>query len=255
MNTIHIFILSIIEGLTEFLPISSTGHLILAIKLLNIAETDFVKTFEVVIQLGAILAVLVVYFKKLISSFTLIKKLIVAFIPTGIVGLIFFPFIKNFLGSTVVTLNGLFWGGIAIIAVERFLPRKKDEIKKTNEVGYKQVLIIGIFQSLSVIPGVSRSAATIIGGLLTGLNRSAATEFSFLLAIPTMLAATGYIFYKSCSFIALGEVSILAVGIALSFLFALLAIKLLLNYVKKHNFTLFGIYRIILSALFALFVK
>jgi undecaprenyl-diphosphatase len=256
MNLIHVFILSLIEGLTEFLPISSTGHMILASKLLGITETNFVKTFEIVIQLGAILAIVVLYFKKFISSFTLIKKLIVAFIPTGIVGLILYPFIKNvLLGSSAITLNALFWGGVAIIAIEWFLKRKKTVSQKTSEVTYKQSLIIGTFQSLSVIPGISRSAATIMGGLLTGLDRETATEFSFLLAVPTMIAATGLDVWKSRAMIAQGGFLTLFAGTVLAFFFAIIAVKFLIGYVKKHDFTAFGIYRIVLSILFWIFVK
>lgn len=256
MSLLHVFILSIIEGVTEFLPISSTGHLILASKLLGIAETDFVKTFEIVIQLGAILAVVVLYFKKFISSFNLIKKLIVAFIPTAIVGFTLYPLIKEvLLGSSVVTLNALFWGGIALIGIEWFLKRKKVETKIESKISYKQSLVIGTFQSLSVIPGVSRAAATIIGGLLTGLNRETATEFSFLLAVPTMIAASALDIYKSRQILMSGDLLPLLVGTFLSFVFAMIAVKFLIGYVKRHNFIAFGVYRIILAVLFFLFVK
>jgi undecaprenyl-diphosphatase len=256
MNFIHVLILSAVEGFTEFLPISSTGHMILASKLLGIAETDFVKTFEIVIQLGAILAIVVLYFKKFLSSWSLIKKLITAFIPTAVVGFTLYPLIKEvLLGSSSITLNALFWGGIALIGIEWFLRRKKTAVKKTGEITYKQALIIGSFQSISVIPGVSRAAATIIGGLLTGLDRETATEFSFLLAVPTMIAATGLDVYKSRDMITKGGVLTLFVGSVLSFFFAIIAVKFLVNYVKKHDFTSFGIYRIALSILFWIFVK
>ncbi len=256
MNFIHVLILSAIEGLTEFLPISSTGHLILTSKLLGIGETDFVKTFEIVIQLGAILAIVVLYFKKFLSSWDLIKKLITAFIPTAAVGFVLYPFIKQvLLGSSAVTLNALFWGGIALIGVEWLLKHKKKTVKKPTEITYNQALVIGTFQSLSVIPGVSRAAATIVGGLLTGLDRSTATEFSFLLAVPTMVAATALDIYKSRDVITKGGVLTLFVGSVLSFFFAIIAVKFLVNYVKKHDFTSFGIYRIILAILFWIFVK
>lgn len=256
MNLIHVFILSLTEGLTEFLPISSTGHMILVSKLLGITETNFVKTFEIVIQLGAIMAIVVLYFKKFLSSINLIKKLFVAFVPTAIVGFTLYPLIKGvFLGSSSITLNALFWGGIALIGVEWFLKRKKTEVQAPSEVTYKQALIIGTFQSLSVIPGVSRAAATIVGGLLTGLDRSTATEFSFLLAVPTMFAATGYDIYKSRQMIAQGGFLTLFIGTVLAFFFAILAVKFLINYVKKHDFTAFGIYRVIIAALFWIFVR
>ena len=256
MNFIHVFVLSIVEGLTEFLPISSTGHLILASKLMGLPESGFVKTFEIVIQLGAIFAVVALYFKKLATSFTLIKKLAVAFVPTAIVGFTLYPLIKNvLLGSSSITLNALFWGGIALIGIEWFLKRKPAEGGNLNEVSYRQALLVGTFQSLSVIPGVSRAAATIIGGLLSGLSRETAAEFSFLLAVPTMFAATALDIYKSCQMLAQGGMISLFVGTGLSFFFAMIAIKFLIGYVKRHDFTIFGVYRIILAGLFWLFVK
>lgn len=256
MNFLHVFILSVVEGITEFLPISSTGHLILVSKLLGIATTDFSKTFEIVIQLGAIMAVVVLYSRKLLTSWDLIKKLVVAFIPTAIVGFTLYPLIKNvLLGSSAITLNALFWGGIALIGVEWFLKRKKSEAENPSEISYKQALIVGTFQSLSVIPGVSRAAATIVGGLLTGLDRQTATEFSFLLAIPTMFAASTLDIYRSRHLIAQSGFLTLFAGTVLSFFFAMIAVKFLIGYVKKHDFTAFGIYRIALSILFWVFVK
>ncbi len=256
MNFIHVLILSAIEGITEYLPISSTGHMILAGILLGISETNFVKTFEIVIQLGAILAIVVLYFKKFLSSWNLIKKLLVAFIPTAIVGFTLYPLIKGvLLGSSAITLNALFWGGIALIGVEWFLKRNKTVANNPSEVTYRQALLIGTFQSLSVVPGVSRAAATIVGGLLTGLDRETATEFSFLLAVPTMVAATALDVWKSRTMIAQGGVLTLFAGTVLAFFFAIIAVKFLVNFVKKHDFTSFGIYRIALSILFWIFVK
>ena len=257
MSLVHVFILSIIEGITEFLPISSTGHLILASKLLGIMESDFTKTFEIAIQLGAIMAVVFLYFKKFTQSFTLYKKLFVAFIPTAIVGFFFYPFIKGFLlSSSVVTLNALFWGGIVLILVELLLKRKTDRsLPADGQITYKQSFLIGVFQSISVVPGVSRAAATIIGGLLTGLNRETATEFSFLLAVPTMIAASALDIYKSRQILMSGDLFLLLIGTFLSFVFAMLAVKFLIGYVKKHNFIPFGVYRIILALVFWLLVK
>ncbi len=260
MSLLHVFILSIIEGLTEFLPISSTGHLILASKLLGIAETNFVKTFEIVIQLGAILSVVVLYFKKFLNI-KLIKKLIVAFIPTGIVGMLLYPIIKNFLlGSSWVTLNALFWGGIALIVIELIFKKKNkgkaiDNKIDYEKITYKKAFFIGCFQCLSVIPGMSRAASTIIGGLTQGLNRPTATEFSFLLAVPTMIIASGYDLYKSRDIIGGGGSLTLFVGTVLSFIFAMFAIKFLIGFVKKHDFKSFGVYRIVLSILYFIFIK
>lgn len=255
MDILHVVILSLVEGVTEFLPISSTGHLILASKLLGTPETDFLKTFEIVIQLGSIFAVLSLYFKKLVSI-NLLKKLAVAFTPTAIVGFTLYPLIKHsLLGNSAITLNALFWGGVALIGIEMFLKRKTFEAKNISEITYKQAMVIGTFQSLSVVPGVSRAAATISGGLLSGLNRQAATEFSFLLAIPTMFAATGLDLWKSRDVITQGGSLTLFVGTVLSFIFAVFAIKFLITYIKTHDFKVFGVYRIILAILFWLFVK
>lgn len=256
MSLIHVFILSVVEGITEFLPISSTGHLILASKILGIMESDFTKTFEISIQLGAIMAVVVLYFKKFTQNLDLYKKLFVAFIPTAIVGFFLYPFIKEFLlGSSIVTLNALFWGGIVLILVELYLKRKKKENSKTSEITYKQSFLIGVFQSMSVIPGVSRAAATIIGGLLTGLKREKAVEFSFLLAVPTMFAATSLDIYKSLSYLNSSNIPSLLLGSFISFVFAAISIKFLISYVKKNSFISFGVYRIILALLFFLFVR
>ena len=217
MSLVHVFILSIVEGVTEFLPISSTGHLILASRLLGISATDFTKTFEIAIQFGAIMAVVVLYFKKFSQSFSLYKKLFVAFLPTAIVGFFLYPFIKGYLlGSSQVVVWSLFLGGIAIILFEKY-----HKPFKPRPLTIRHYFLIGVFQSLSVIPGVSRAAATIIGGLLTGLKRETATEFSFLLAVPTMFAATTLDIYKSRQILMSGDLLSLLIGTFLSFVFSL----------------------------------
>ncbi|MEK7470749.1 MAG: undecaprenyl-diphosphate phosphatase [Patescibacteria group bacterium] len=249
MNFIHVLILSIVEGITEFLPISSTGHLILASKLLSITPSDFSKTFDIGIQLGAIMAVVVLYYKKFIHGSEIYKKLLVAFIPSALVGLVLYPFIKGFLlGSSTITLLSLFLGGLILI----FYKGRNDGMER---IGYKEALKIGIFQSISVVPGVSRAAATILGGMFSGLSRKASVEFSFLLAVPTMLGATALDIYKSRGTLSSGDLGTLVLGMALSFVFAAIAVKFLIGYVKKHDFTVFGVYRIILAVLFYLFVK
>lgn len=257
MNLIQAFILSLIEGLTEFLPISSTGHLILASKLMGISENEFVKTFEIVIQLGAILAIVVLYSKRFLTEIDLYKKLIVAFIPTAIVGITLYPVIKDvLLASSTITLHALFWGGVVLIIFEKLLfKNRKNTEKNSKEISYKQAFTIGVFQSLSVIPGVSRAAATIIGGIGVGLSRIQATEFSFLLAVPTMLAAATLDIYKSRGEIVQTGFITLIFGTSLSFIFAMLSVKFLVNYVKKHDFTIFGIYRIALAILFWVLTK
>lgn len=256
MDLLHALILSIVEGLTEFLPISSTGHLILTSSLLNITQTEFVKTFEIAIQLGAIASVIFLYWRRIIESKTsiLLKSLIVAFIPTGIVGIIFYKLIKSyFLDNVYITIISLFLGGIFIIFFEKWI-KSKNLKKDLNSLTNKDLLIIGITQSISVIPGVSRAAATIFGGMFVGLNRVAATEFSFLLAIPTMAIATGFDLFKNYKTFTAGNFGVLIFGTAVSFGVAVFAIKFLLGYVKKNNFIVFGVYRIIIAMVFLLFI-
>src|SRR3989344_2400950 len=254
MDFISAIILSAVEGLTEFLPVSSTGHLILASRLLNITQTDFIKSFEIFIQLGAIFAVVFLYFKDLIDP----KKwppILIAFVPSAIVGLIFYKFIKsNLLGSSEGVVASLFVGGIILIAVEYKNLGKKEAIDSFEKVSYKQALIIGIAQSFSVIPGTSRAAATIIGGMLAGLNRKTAVEFSFILAVPTMLGATMLDLIQSYKNFSTSNLQILAVGFIASFVVAVFAIKFLLKFVKNHTFVSFGIYRIAAAIIFWFFV-
>lgn len=254
MNIIQVIILSIVEGITEYLPISSTAHLVLTSKLIGLTQTDFIKSFEIIIQLGAILAVIVLYWRKFLVERKLLINLFVAFIPASIVGLFLYKFIKEALiGNYVVTLLALLIGGIALIFVERFF-KKKDSGGDLTKLTLKKSFLIGLFQSISVIPGVSRAAATIVGGLFNGLNRSSATEFSFLLAVPTMMAATGLDLVKSYKLFDSSQFMMLSVGFVLSFITALLAIKFLINFVKKHDFTGFGVYRIILALLYWLLI-
>ena len=250
MELWHAILLGIIEGITEFLPISSTGHLLLVSQIANIPEADFTKSFEIIIQLGAILAVLVLYPKRLLLEKPVFMRVIAAFIPTGILGLLFYKAIKHYLlGNVLVVVGSLFLGGIVIILFERFY--KKSHEKKIEDLTYKEAAVIGLVQCLSFIPGVSRSAATIFGGMWSGLSRSAAVEFSFLLAVPTMAAATGLDLLKNYKMIfASGNASLLLVGFVVAFLVALVSIKFLLRFVSKNNFTVFGVYRIIIAVVF-----
>lgn len=254
MNILHSIILGVIEGVTEFLPISSTGHMVLASDLLHIVQTAFTKSFEIIIQLGAILAVVVTYWQKLWNWQT-IKKLVVAFIPTGIIGLILYKFVKTYLvGNTTVVLWSLLIGGIIIMVFERFHKEYSSATASIQEITYKQAFLIGLFQSIAIVPGVSRSAATIIGGLGLGLKRTTIVEFSFLLAVPTMLAASGLDIVKNHSSFSMSEIGSLVVGFVVSFVVALLAIKFLLHFIKNNTFTAFGIYRTLLSIAFYLIV-
>jgi undecaprenyl-diphosphatase len=255
MNLIHAIILSIIEGITEFLPISSTGHMVLAAKLLNIQETNFVKSFEIIIQLGAILAIMVLYWNTISKNLNIWKKVIAAFIPTGIIGFVLYKIIKNvLLGNPVITVYALLIGGVLLILLEKIYKEKDHHVDNIEKISYKNAFLIGLFQSVSIIPGVSRSAATIIPALLLGTKRKAAVEFSFLLAIPTMLAATSLDLIKSSFSFTMPEYFILAIGLIVSFVVALFAVKFLLDFIKKHTFIPFGIYRIVLAIVFWLTV-
>ena len=250
MNILHTIILGIVEGVTEFLPISSTAHLEIVQFFLKIPTTDFIKSFEIAIQLGAILAVVLLYWKKIISSKTYIKNILIAFIPTGIVGFLLYKIIKSFLlGNTSIAIVALFLGGIIIIYYEHGQKNKiEDESAKTIEtLSTKELLIIGLAQALAVIPGVSRSGAVIISGRILGLPKVLITEFSFLLAIPTMLAATAYDLLKSGFSFSGGEWGIMCLGFIVSFITALFVVRWLLNYIKKHSFSVFGWYRVILG--------
>lgn len=251
MDYVQAIVLSIVEGITEFLPISSTGHLILAAKLLNIAQTNFVKSFEITIQLGAIVSVVFLYRRTLLRNIKIWKKILVAFFPTAVIGFILYKLIKElFLGNPSITLAALFAGGIVLILLEVFYKEKEHHIDTIEKLSYKTAFFIGLCQSVSVIPGVSRAAATIMGGLLLGAKRKAAVEFSFLLAIPTMLAATILDLIKTNFSFSSYEYSLLGVGFIGSCIVAILAIKFLLKYIQNHTFIPFGIYRIVLSILF-----
>lgn len=251
MNFFEAIILGIVEGITEFLPISSTGHLILSSYVLGLDETDFVKTFQVVIQLGAILAVVALYWRRvLLGDKNLLKKLLVALLPAVVVGFGAYSFIKDVLfESQTVVLWALFLGGVVIFAFEKWHGDRQGEYNLEN-MTYKQALGIGLAQSVAVIPGVSRAAATIMGGLVAGLDRKSIVEFSFLLAIPTMAGATVLDLSQSAGSISGSEYSVLAVGFVVSFVVALLAVKWLLKYIQTHNFIAFGIYRIALAFFF-----
>jgi undecaprenyl-diphosphatase len=243
-------LLGALEGLTEFLPVSSTGHLILASHLLGIVQTDTFKSFEIAIQLGSILAVLLVFWKSFLEGTTL-KRLMVAFIPTGIVGFLLYRFIKDALiGNPMVVVVALAVGGAALIVIEYLV---KDHVRREGEVRditYRQAFIVGIAQSLAVIPGVSRSGASVMGGLLLGIPRTAILTFSFLLAVPTMLMATAYDLYKTPEALLGANLSLLAIGFFIAFLVALIVIRYALSFVRRFGFAPFGWYRIVLAFLF-----
>ena len=253
MQWYEALILGIVEGVTEFLPISSTGHLILVSSLLGIEQTEVHKTFEVVIQLGSILAVVSIFKEKIFHNLKLWKRLIVGFIPTAVIGLILYKLIKSLFAPEIVAYM-LILGGVIFILIELFYKEKDHHIGHIEQVSYKQAFLIGLFQSLAMVPGTSRSGATIVGGILIGLKRETATEFSFLLAIPTMLAATTYDIFKHYNEFDFSQAQALGVGFITAFIVALGIVKWLLSFVKKHSFIPFGIYRIVVGFIFLVVV-
>lgn len=254
MNIIQTIILGIIEGITEFLPISSTGHLILTARMLGLSQTEFLKTFEIVIQFGAILSVIVLYWKSLLVNFEILKRVLVAFFPTAVLGLVFYKIIKHYLmASNQVVLWSMFIGGICLIVFEIIHKEKDSVVEDLSTISYRTSLLIGLFQSIAMVPGVSRAAATIVGGLILGLRRKTIVEFSFLLAVPTMLAATGLDLMKNVSQFSIAQLNLLSIGFIVSFFSALLGVKFLLTFIKHHSFISFGIYRIVLAMVFWIF--
>jgi undecaprenyl-diphosphatase len=251
MTYLHAITLGIVEGVSEFLPISSTGHLILASYLLHLKQTDFQKSFEIAIQLGAILSVVVLYWRTLLVDFEVLKRIITAFIPTAILGFVFYKIIKRvLLGSNTVVLYSLLIGGIFLVLFELWHQEKETAVDELSAISYRKSFMIGLCQALAMIPGVSRSAATIIGGLILGIKRKTTVEFSFLLAVPTMAAATGLDLMKSGGHFSLEEFNLLVVGFISSFVVALLSIKWLIHFIRSHTFIAFGMYRILVSLLF-----
>jgi len=248
-------ILGIVEGISEFLPISSTGHLILTSHLLGLTPTEFLKSFEIAIQGGAILSVVVLYWGKLLVNFEVIKRIVAAFIPTGVLGFALYKIIKGYLlGSNCVVLWSMLLGGIFIVAFELWYRGKGGSASELTDISYKQSFLIGLFQAIAVIPGVSRAGATIIGGLILGLRREVIVEFSFLLAVPTMLAAMGYDLLKNAPRFSPDQFHFLLVGFISSFVVALLSIKFLLHFIRTHTFIPFGIYRIVFALSWFIFL-
>ncbi|OGC86077.1 undecaprenyl-diphosphatase UppP [Candidatus Adlerbacteria bacterium RIFCSPHIGHO2_02_FULL_54_18] len=250
MTPLDALLLGVVEGVTEFLPISSTGHLILTSSLLHIADSEFLKTFEIAIQLGAILAVVALYWRSLLNI-EILKRVIIGFIPTGVIGLALYKVVKTYLlGSEVVVLWALALGGLALIAFELWHSESENAASDITEITYRQAVLVGLFQALAIIPGVSRSAATILGGLFVGIKRAAIVQFSFLLAVPTMVSATGLDLIKNTGLFSSDQALLLGIGFVTSFFVALAAIKFLLSFVKSHSFVSFGVYRILVACLF-----
>lgn len=253
MSFLEAIILAIIEGLTEFLPVSSTGHMIIASTFMGIASDNFVKLFTIAIQFGAILSVVIVYFKKFFQSWNFYMKLFVAFVPTGIIGLLLKSHIDALLENVWVVAISLLLGGIILLFVDKMFAKNEEE--GLEEVDYKTGFIIGTIQSIAMIPGVSRSAATIIGGLTQKLTRKAAAEFSFFLAVPTMFAATAKSIWDEKELLmnsSNNEMLLLAVGNVVAFIVAYIAIRSFISYLSKNGFKIFGYYRIVLGSVLIL---
>lgn len=254
MTAFHSLILGIIEGFTEFLPISSTAHLILAAHVLGLDQGSFVKTFEIAIQSGAIFAVIAVYWRKFLDI-EISKKVLAAFVPTAVIGILFYKVAKEYLlGNVTVVLWALALGGLFLIVFEKYW--RLDESGRISDIrlmSYKQAILIGLAQAVAIIPGVSRSAATILGGIYVGMNRQSVVEFSFLLAVPTILAATLLDLVKNFGMFSAGDAGSLAIGFVASFVTAIFGIRFLLAIVRDKTFIGFGFYRILLVAVFIVF--
>ena len=256
MQLIDIILLAIVEGVTEFLPISSTAHLVLVSNALNIKQTEFVKTFEIVIQLGAMAPVVILYWKKFLIDRMAMRNIVIAFLPAAIIGGLLYSFIKEVLiGNTYVSLAALLFGGLFLIVFEKFHRQAVKPIVRIESLSVRQALAIGLFQSAAIIPGVSRAGASIIGGMLGGLSRKTAVEFSFLLAVPTMAAASGLDLFATRGVFTIEEYGMLALGFILSAIVAYGAVRWLLRFVSHHDLTVFGVYRIIFSVGYLLFMN
>lgn len=250
MTDFQAVILSIIEGLTEFLPISSTGHMIIASHQLGIHEDQFVKNFEVIIQFFAILAVVLLYWKKffpILSRIEFYKKILWAFLPTAVLGFLLKKKVDVWLESTEIVAWSLMIGGIILIWSDRYFKHQLLNGRTVEDLSVKDSLKLGFFQAIAMIPGVSRSGSTILGGLFLGMNKKEATEFSFFLAVPTMAAATGYKLLKVYSTFETSQIKPLFIGGTIAFVVSILAIKFFISIVGRFGFTIFGIYRIALG--------
>ena len=246
MNYIQAFLLAIIEGLTEFLPVSSTGHLIVASTFFGIAHDNFTKLFTIVIQLGTILSVVVLYFKRFFQNVDFYLKLAVAFVPAVVFGLLFAKKIDALLENPVTVAISLLVGGIILLKVDDWFSTP-DATENEQEITYSTAFKIGLFQCIAMIPGVSRSGASIVGGMTQKLSRKTAAEFSFFLAVPTMLGATTkkcYDYYKQGFELSSEQINFLIIGNVVGFIVALIAIKTFIDYLSKHGFKWFGYYRI-----------
>jgi undecaprenyl-diphosphatase len=245
LDIFEAIILAIIEGITEYLPVSSTGHMIITSSFFGIAQEDFTKLFTIVIQMGTILSVVVLYFKRFFQSIDFYYKLLVAFIPAVVLGLLLSDVIDALLESPIVVAISLVIGGLILLRVDELFGNSEN-----TEISYSTAFKIGLFQCLAMIPGVSRSGASIVGGMAQKLSRTAAAEFSFFLAVPTMLGATlkkSYDYYNAGFTLSAEQINLLIIGNVVGFVVALFAIKTFIGYLSKHGFKVFGYYRIIVG--------
>ncbi len=245
MTTAQAVIIAIVEGITEFLPISSTGHMIITESILGMNIDDFTKAFTVNIQFGAILSVIVLYWKRFLQSWTFYQKLFVAFLPAAVIGFLAGDFIDGLLGNVLVVAITMLVGGIFLLFVDKWF----DKTNEDQDISYPTAFKIGFWQCIAMIPGVSRSAATIVGGMQQKLTRTNAAEFSFFLAVPTMAAASAYKLLKDYKAINMDNIGLLAIGNVVAFIVAMIAIKTFITFLQKHGFRLFGWYRIIVGAI------
>lgn len=243
MTTLQAIIIAIVEGITEFLPVSSTGHMIITQELLGMEINDFVKAFTVNIQFGAILSVIVLYWKRFFQTLDFYFKLFVAFIPAAVLGFLLSDFIDSMLENVVIVAIMLVLGGIVLLFVDKWFKHPA----KDQTIAYPTAFKIGLYQCIAMIPGVSRSAATIIGGMSQKLDRKTAAEFSFFLAVPTMFAAASYKLLQNYKTITSDNIDTLLIGNAVAFIVALMAIKFFITFLTKHGFKVFGYYRIVVG--------
>lgn len=245
MTFLQAVIIAIVQGITEFLPISSTGHMIITETLLGMKIDEFVKAFTVNIQLGSILSVIVIYRKRFFQSFKFYYKLFIAFLPAAIIGFLLSDAIDSLLENVVVVAVSLLLGGIVLLFVDKWF--NKPDAKE--DLSYLKALKIGFFQCIAMIPGISRSAATIVGGMSQNLTRKAAAEFSFFLAVPTLFAASAYKLLKNYHYFNKENIGILLTGNIVAFIVAMLAIKFFITFITKYGFKFFGYYRIVVGLL------
>ncbi len=251
MGYYEALILAIIEGITEYLPVSSTAHLVLASQYLGLKESMFLYTFNIVIQLAPILSVMIIFRKRLTASLEIWKKLIAAFIPVGIIGFLFADHIDALFSVDLIPL-WMFITGLLFIIIERYHKEDRCDLYEIEHASYRQAVIVGLFQAVSLVPGISRSGSTILGAMLVGFTRETAMAFSFLLAIPTMGAASGYTLLKEYHKLDFSQIELLAFGFVISFIVGWIAVKALLGIIARYSFVPFGVYLMLSAVLFYL---